>query len=93
MPSAFVAWRLLWTHCQFRRGGTRGQKQQWNEIIGFHGFDLVVFVVFLGDRNGGAAERGIGVVNGLQDVEIKLFSAWDADVKTVLLNRIENLLG
>ena len=51
-----------------------------------------LFVVFLGDGNGGAAERGIGGVNGLQDVEIKLFSARHADVKTVLLNRIENLL-
>ena len=48
--------------------------------------------VFLGDGNGRAAERGIGGVNGLQDVEIKLFSARHADVETVLLNRIENLL-
>jgi hypothetical protein len=51
------------------------------------------FVFFLGDGNADAAERGIGVVNGLQDVEIKLFSARHTNVEPVLLNRIEDLLG
>ena len=51
------------------------------------------FVFFLGDGNADAAERGIGVVNGLQDVEIKLFSARHTNVEPVLLNRIQDLLG
>jgi hypothetical protein len=32
--------RLLRVQGQLGRGGTRGEKQQWNEIIRFHGFDL-----------------------------------------------------
>ena len=33
--------RRLRTQRELGRGGTRGEKQQWNEIIRFHGFDLV----------------------------------------------------
>ena len=50
-----------------------------------------LFVLFFNQAR--AAERGIGAVNGLQDVEIKLFAAGHADVEPVLLDRIQNLLG
>ena len=33
-------WRLLWPQRQLGCRGTRGEKQQWNEIIRFHGLDL-----------------------------------------------------
>src|SRR5208282_1171845 len=34
-------WRLLRPQQQLGCRGARGEKQQWNEIIRFHGFDLV----------------------------------------------------
>lgn len=38
------------------------------------------------------ANGSVGAVEGLQNVEVKLFSARHADIKPVLLNRIRNLL-
>ena len=76
----------------FGRGGTRGQEHQWNEIECFHRLGVVVGlpVGFFGDAH--AAERGVGAVNGLQDVKVKLFARRHADIEPVLLNRVQNLL-
>ena len=40
-----------------------------------------------------AADHGVGTVNGLQDIEVKLFAARHANVETVLLNRVVDALG
>src|SRR5581483_7836707 len=40
----------------------------------------------------GFAQCGVRLVNRLRDVQIKLFSGWNADIKPIALNRIVDLL-
>src|SRR5579862_2848129 len=69
-----------WAYWSTRKGTTA----ESDGIVSWLGCGLIV--------HARAAERGIRAVNCLQDIKVKLLPRGHANVKTVLLNRIVNLL-
>src|SRR5579862_7617570 len=64
----------------------KGTTAESGEILSWFGCGLIV------PLHARAAERSVSAVNGLQDIKVKLLPRGHANVETVFLNRIVNLL-